>query len=245
MAPIAKTYDAILSNYASLFYNPSKKFITAADELNMMNMAITLFAKDIGGIRMVDTSNTSVKDQRDYVISKAHKRLVRAQYIRDPGLSTEVITPLDIIDERNADFIRRISLPESPDSNSSLALPDNKSVDKPKYAQLIQELFTLRLYGTPNTTGDTIKLWTLSIPSVMSSGVEYDGEEYEVPAIAFKMASLAHRKMKDTGYAQDMDTEYLKELQGIRSMKFKERRPRQLGDGRFEFTRLRSVDGSH
>ncbi len=245
MAPIAKTYDAILSNYSTLFYNPSKKFITTQDETNMMNMAITLFAKDIGGVRMVDTSNTSVANQRDYVISKAHKKLVRAQYIRAPGLSTESITPLDIVDERNIDFIRHVSMPNDPDNNNSIVLTDNTSVDKPKYAQLIQELFTLRLYGTPDVTGDTIKLWTLSIPSVMSSGVEYDGEEYEVPAIAFKMASLAHRKMKDTGYAQDMDTEYLKELQNIRSMKFKERRPRQLGDGRFEFTRLRSVDGSH
>lgn len=244
MAPIAKTYDAILSNYASLFYNPSKKFITAADEANMMNMAITLFAKDIGGIRMIDTSNLTVAAQRDYTISKAHKKIVRAQYITGINTTAEVVTPLDIIDERNADFVRSVSTTMSPDNNTTLSLTGT-STALPKYLQFFPEIFTIRLLDTPSAAGDTIKLYTLSIPSVLSTGVEYDGEEYEVPAIAFKMAALTHRKMKDTMYAQDMDAEYSKELQGIRAMKFKERRPKQLGDGRFEMTRLRSTDGAH
>lgn len=243
MAPITKTYPAIQSYYESLFYNPSKRFVTAADELNAMNMAITSVAKDLGGIRMVDTSNTSVASQRDYTINRGHKKIIKAQYIRNPGLSTESITPLDIIDERNADFIRAISTTSSEDNNAAVTLTGTAS-DKPKYLQFFPESYTIRLLDTPNTTGDTIKLFTLSIPTIMATGVEYDGEEYEVPAIAYKMAQLAHIKMKDFTYASEMEGFYLKELNSIRAFKFKERRPKQLGDGTFEYTRLRSVDGS-
>lgn len=243
MAPIAKTYTGILSMYGSLFYNPSKRYITAADETNYMNMAITMLAKDIGGIRTVDTSTVSVASQRAYTLNRSHKRILEAEYIRNFNSSNESIVRLDIVNERDANFIRAASVAGTSYDNNSISLTGTTQ-DKPKYILPFYESGAYWLMDTPNTAGDTIRLFCLSMPTVMSTGVSYDGDESEVPAIAYKMAELSHVKMKDMAYASDMQSKYNEQVIQLRGMNFKSRRPKQLGDGRFEFTRLRSVEGS-
>lgn len=243
MATISKSYDALIALLDSFLHNPSRTFIKPSDLAQYANAAAIDVAMEIGGIPFIDTALTSAASQRDYTPNNQYFKILKAHYVRNINTDTEQATPLDVISQTDRDFIDRISsLGVSPD-NWSLAVA-NTAQDKPKYLIYWQETSTIRLVETPAVTGDTLKLWVRGLPASLASGVDYSGSTMEMLAIAFRMAQLGRMKSRETQESTFFDNMFTSQIARIRRARGKIKQVRQIQDGRYQSTRLRSVNGA-
>ncbi len=244
MAQPNKLYSDILVAYDRLDYNPSRRYVTATDVQANANAAVLATALKIGGIHFIDTTNTSVASQRDYLLNNQYKQITQAQYITNIGLSNETVTPLDVITQKDRDFIAGISSGMAINADPLSLYIQPAPVITPKYIMFWPDIATMRVVETPSVTGDVFKLWALGVPAAMGPGIAYSGDAMETNAIALHMVMSANLKRKETNAADKFKGYWNDECANIIQFRSKMRRRRQAGDGRFGFTRLRSVNGA-
>lgn len=243
MAQPTALYADIQAAYDRLDYNPSRRYVTAQDITENMKAAILETALAIGGIHYIDTTNLSVANQRDYVLNTQYKQIKAAQYITNIGAANELVTPLDVITEKDRDFIGAISNSPIIADPYSLYL-QNAPSPTPKYIIFWPEIATMRVVDTPSVSNDTFKLWVLGVPALIGPGVAYSGDAMETNAIALHMVMSANLKRKETNAADKYQAYWSAACQKVVQFRSKMRRRRQAGDGRFGLTRLRSVNGA-
>ena len=236
------TYANVLAIIDSLVFNPSRNFLKDADYQSYIDQATRTTALEIGGVRFIDASLTTEAGQRDYVLNNQYKRIDQAQYITGYGTGNELVYPMDIITQKDQDYLAAISDPTSMFDTGGLNIsgtPQNVS----KYGIFWPETQTLRLSDAPANKGDVVKLWVLGVPQLMAAGVTYDGDPIDMNAIAYKACDLARLKSRETGESGVWDSRFMAECDRIRRFRGKIKRTRQLGDGRYRVTRLRSLNG--
>ena len=237
------TYANILARINSLIFNPSQNFLTAADYQTYIDTAAMTTATELGGLRFIDTSILTVAKQRDYPIDTGWKRLDAAQYIQNIGASNELVFPMDVITEKDADFLALISQPVMGYNADDLTITGQPQPTS-KFAIFWPQNQTLRLSDPPATGGDTIKLWVLGVPQTMNVGVTYAGDAIDLQAIVYAVCDLARLKSRETQESGVWHQRWQEECDRIRRFRSKMNRTRQIADGRFRVTKLRSVNGS-
>lgn len=243
MVAIPSSYDQMVQEFNSLVYNPSKRFFTDGDILNYINRGVVETAKEIGGVRVIDSSTITVAGQQDYVLDNAVRQIVGIWYVTGFRTAAEKRVPLDVITQKQDDLINRISFPAAEAPPWGLQVTGVPQ-PVPKFAIFWPALRTLRIVDPTAVAGDILLLDCLEIPNVLGPGITYLGDSMETGAIIYKAVSLARLKSRETQESNIFDAKWSEACQSIRRMRSKMRRRRQLGDGRFEVTRLKSVDGA-
>ena len=239
-------YGQLVSEFNSLVYNPSQRFFTAGDILNYLNRAAVETASQIGGVRITDSTNLSVALQRDYVVDSGIRRVDGIWYIQNFGQTNEVRTPLDVITKKDQDVLNRIGYTGydwcyQPPSSTPPAQP---TAPVPQVAIFQPELSTLSLLPIPQNSGDTVWIDCLAVPSALGNGVTYNGDALDTGAIVLRAVAYARVKSREYQESKALLADWKDACMGIKVMRSKERRRRQLGDGRQTLTRLRSVNGA-
>ncbi len=237
------TYANVIARMDSVIFNPSRNFLKDADYQQYIDAAVLDTALEVGGLRFIDATTLTVAGQRDYVLDSKYKRLNQAQYVQNIGATNEIVNQMDVITERDSNFLSVISQPVSGFDPSSLDVTGTPQVIS-KYAVFWPEIQTMRLLDTPDTANDTIKLWVLGLPHTMGTGITYDGDASDMNALVFRACDLARLKSRETQESSVWEQKWLAECERIRRFRGKINRVRQIQDGRYRITRLRSVNGS-
>lgn len=237
-----KTYEKFVQLFDSVVYQPSRRWLTDFDIQNYAQLAVLETALEVGGIHYVDATLVTVANQRDYTTPNTIKRILKAHYIKNYGAANEEVCPLEVITQRDADFLGGIAALGEPSTPAPFLSPT--SADTPRFLIYTPETDTLRLLDTPNTAGHTLKLWCLGTPNEIGPLITYDGDQMETMAIVYKMAGLARVKSRETQEASFFNHQFQESCDRIRRMRSRMRQVRQVQDGRFTRSRLRSVDGA-
>ncbi len=245
MATIPKTYESIMQLYHGKVFNPGHRYITELDEQTYLREAVQRTAQRLGGLRVKDETVSTVAGTAAYTVNNKHKRLVRAHYVQNYGLSTEVTTPLDIVDEHNEQFIRRVALGSGRYSAPAIAIDLNAGQPPvPRYIKHDPEAATVTLIGAPEVTADRLRLWFDSMADDLYPGLTYEGDDGDIHAIVDLMVAMAREKLRETTEASYFHNQSREAVQEARRMRAKMKRRSQMGDGRFMTSGLRSVNGA-
>ena len=233
MAAIPKTYDRILVALGSIFYNPAKRYITAQDEMNAINMGAMQVSRDLGGIRLSETVVT-ISGTAAYPVNTQHKKLITAQY-----LAAGQTVPSHVAQVYNGpaslEFLQQCSWDGVQYTSDGQGIPGLITFD--------YTTSTVTLYPTPSADGDSVLLTFDSLAVDLESGLEYDGDQAEVMAIAYAARVLICQKLNEMNQAEVFRRNYQEEIVQCKKHRAKMNRVAQLQDGRFEVDPLRSVNG--
>jgi len=178
----------------------------------------------------------TVASQARYTLSSQHKAIRKAHYCRNIDTETENMAILEIVGEENLGFIKSISTANTAESNYAFNLA-GIATDFPKFLLPRCQEGAVILSDKPLTTGDTLRLYTRSLPSALAPGVTYDGDERDVYAIACKVAAMCRMK------SRFFTDEYEKVVINYRKSRSKENQISQAQDARFQNSNLRSING--
>lgn len=238
-----KTFEKFVALFDSIVYQPSRRWLTDADILNYAQLALLETALEVDGIHYIDTSIITVSGTATYTTPNNIKRIKKAHYIKNIGTAEEEAAIIEVISQRDSDFLSGISAIGDA-GNSGSPFFAAATADSPRFLIYSPASDALKLIDTPSRDNDRVRLWCLGIPNEIGPGIVYDGDQMETMAIVYKMASLARVKSRETQESSFFDNKFVEACSRVRRMRSRMRQVRQVQDGRFTRTRLRSVDGA-
>jgi hypothetical protein len=240
---ITKQYEDILALIKGMIFAPAGRFYTDANYLSFINTAATQYANDIGGLHLVDDTIQTVAAQSRYALDSRHKAIRKAAYMTNYGQETETYKELEILDDPAVNYLRAVSSALDPTTGYSYDVTGNP-VEVPKFLLARPEQNLIILVDPPMNAGDTLRLHTRSLPSVLGPGVTWDGDERDQLAIAYLVCSLGRMRSRDSNESGIFDQKYASIVQAYKRARAKENQVMQMRDGRFLNSNLKSVNGA-
>ena len=147
--------SAYVAGLNDLVLNPSKKFITAAQELRALNKAAIKVAAQLGGLQFTDTSLVTVANQADYLAPSNWIQIYYLEIVTNAATATETakkvfVTPY----QRMQDYAGGTQAPGGSDTFATFQRPARRLHFEP--APTVAGLqIRAQVFGMPNSFTNT------------------------------------------------------------------------------------------